>query len=387
MSFEVVVVGLGAVGSATLYQLARRGVRVLGIDRGSPPHSAGSSGGESRITRRGIGEGEAYVPLAIRSHEIWRELEETSGEPLWLQCGLLILGPEDGRAQVHGAADFVERSASAALRHGIAHERLDTREIGERFPQFILRGDETAYFEPEGGVAFPERCIAAHLMEAEALGAVVLRDTEVAEVLDGRRQASVITDSARFEADAVVLAAGAWLNTLAPAALRLAFQSQTLHWFECGEPDLYAPGRMPAFIWMHGEGPEDSFYGFPAMGEGFTPGVKLAMECVAGWDRVEDASRDPPQSSSAMHALHVSGRLHQVGPKALRSQVCLYSMSPDADFSIGRAGDHGRLLVASACCGHGFKHSAAVGELIARSLTESGGSHDISRFDPGRFAG
>ena len=171
--FDTIVVGLGAIGSACLYQLAKRGQRVLGVDRYHPPHSYGSSHGETRITRQAIGEGEAYVPLVLRSHQIWRALEAETGLSLLETCGALILGDPDGAACHHGKTDFIRRTILAAERFGIAHEVLDAAAIQDRFPQFQLTGRETAYFEPGGGYVHPERCIEAQLAMARRHGAVL----------------------------------------------------------------------------------------------------------------------------------------------------------------------------------------------------------------------
>ena len=171
---DIVVVGLGAVGSAALYRLALSGIRAIGIDRFHPPHDMGSSHGESRITRLAVGEGSAYAPLVRRSHDIWRELEAASGETLFLQTGGLIIGPSEGRASHHGKDDFVRRTIAVATEYAIPHEVLGADAIAERYPQFRLRGDEMACFEPSAGLVFPERCIALQLRLATAAGAVFM---------------------------------------------------------------------------------------------------------------------------------------------------------------------------------------------------------------------
>ena len=168
MTYDTVVIGLGAMGAATLLQLARRGQRVLGIDRWDPPHAWGSTHGDTRITRQAIGEGEEYVPLVLRSHEIWREIEADTGAELLNQCGTLILAPGSSAAVVHGKANFVRRTIVAAERFGIPHEVLSPAETARRFPQFHLRGDEVVYHEPGGGYVRPERCVGAQLTSGQA---------------------------------------------------------------------------------------------------------------------------------------------------------------------------------------------------------------------------
>ena len=169
--FDVVVVGLGAMGAATLYQLAKRGVKVLGIDRFTPPHDLGSSHGDTRITRQAVGEGAAYVPLAIRSQQIWRELENELDVQLFEQCGVLVMTSSATAPAADSAADFTEHSIELARRNGIEHEVLDAAQIRQRFPQFApIHDSALGYFEPGGGYVRPERCIEAQLTRAQEIG-------------------------------------------------------------------------------------------------------------------------------------------------------------------------------------------------------------------------
>jgi sarcosine oxidase len=180
---DVAVVGLGAMGAATLYQLAKAGVKAVGIDRFAPPHDQGSSHGDTRITRLAVGEGAAYVPLVRRSHQIWRELEAQSGEALFEQCGVLVMRSSETTASHHGAADFVAQTIELGRTYGIDHEILTSSQIRARFPQFgpICDG-AVGYFEPEGGFVRPEQCIATQLAAAQALGATLITGTTVSAV-------------------------------------------------------------------------------------------------------------------------------------------------------------------------------------------------------------
>ena len=218
-------------GSASLYQLARRGARVIGIDRFVPPHDRGSSHGESRITRQAIAEGDEYVPFVLRSHEIWRELEADTGESLLLPVGGLLLGREAGTtARHHGQADFVRRTIAVAERHRITHEVLNATEVGKRFPQFRLVSDEVGYYEPGAGVLRPERCIATQLDRAQAHGAIVRAGETVAGVNAAGNGVQVTTDAAAYTAGYAVVTAGAWLPGLlgGPFATLLEVHRQVL---------------------------------------------------------------------------------------------------------------------------------------------------------------
>ena len=370
-TYDAIVVGLGAMGAATLLHLARRGMRVLGIDRFSPPHSMGSSHGDTRITRLAIGEGEQYVPLVTRSHEIWREIEAETGESLLVQCGALVLSPASSAAIIHGKENFVRRTIAAAERYAVPHEVIGADETMRRYPQFRLRGDEIVYFEPGGGYVRPERCIAAQLALAARAGAETLTGCRVLSVSGDRAGGvSVATDRGMLSAGQAVLAAGAWSPGLAgaPLAPAMEVQRQVLHWWEPKWPEMFSPSRCPVYIWMHGDGPEDCFYGFPVPPG--TSGVKVAADLHPGPtpdpDLLERAVG--PGEASAMYRHHLAGRIPDLMPVAIRSAVCPFTMTPDGDFLVTRVPGDERVLLVSACSGHGFKHSAGLGEAVAAAV-------------------
>ena len=211
---DVVVVGLGAVGSATTYQLASAGATVVGIDRGSPPHTDGSSHGATRITRLAVGEGGEYVPLVRRSHELWREIEAQTGRELLVACGGLIMGRPTATGQ-HGVADFTTTTIEIARAHGIDHEVLSADEVRERFGVFGVT-DELAYFEPSAGYLRPEACVAAQLELAERLGATIRRDETVRSVVEHADGVLVETSAGSYAAGSVVLAGGPWMPSSSP---------------------------------------------------------------------------------------------------------------------------------------------------------------------------
>ncbi len=361
---DVAVIGLGAVGSATVYRLAQAGAKVVGIDRYHPPHTMGSSHGESRITRLAVGEGADYAPLVRRSHAIWRELESETGEQLMLQTGGLIMGPSSGAANHHGKDDFVRRTIRVAHESGVAVETLDAAEIAARFPQFILQGDEIGCYEPTAGLVFPERCVAVQLRLAAQHGATLLLGERVLEMRAIQGGMEVVTDRRTIHAGRIVLSAGPWLSALVGSlAPVLRVYRQTLHWFAAVATD-FAPGKFPVFIWMHGEQEEDYFYGFPTQpGSG---AVKVASERYADPVDPDTVSREVDATESAqIYTRHVAGRLRAVEPTLLRSAACLYTVTPDAGFILDQLAEHPEIIAASACSGHGFKHSAAVGERLA----------------------
>jgi sarcosine oxidase len=383
-SADVIIVGLGAMGSAALYQLARRRLRVIGIDRFVPPHDRGSSHGESRITRQAIGEGEEYVPFALRSHEIWRELEAESGQSLLEQTGGLILGREAESALQHGQTDFIGRTIAAATRFRIEHEVLTAGEVATRFPQFQLVGDETCYYEPGAGFLRPEQCIATQIDRARALGASIRTAETVTRVTAIATGVTIVTGSATYTAGHVVVTAGAWVPRLLGGkfAKVLGVYPQTLFWFAADDIAAYAPGRFPIFIWRYGAGEDDHFYGFPVVGDG----VKLATEQFARTMEPDDERPMPsPADAQRMHETHVRGRLAGVSDRCLRAVTCLYTVSADSRFVIDRHPEWDRVLVASPCSGHGFKHSAAIGEALAECVVDGKSRLDLAPFSLSRF--
>ena len=380
---DVIVVGLGAMGSAALYQLAKRGIKVIGIDRFAPPHDRGSSHGESRITRQAIGEGEEYVPFALRSHEIWRELEADTGRSLFSPIGGLIIGRRTDSG-IHGHADFIGRTIAAAKRFDIEHEVLTPAEVTKRFPQFRLAGDETCYYEPGAGFLRPELCVETQLDRARELGAVVRTGEAVTRVTADATGATVVTNAATYTAARVIVTAGAWVPDLLGGVYTkvLRVYPQILFWFEPNDPAAFTPERFPIFIWRHGAGEADHFYGFPVVGEG----VKLATEQFIHTVGPDDA-RQAPRSADAqrMHETQVRGRLLGVSPRCMRTVTCLYTVTPGFGFLIDRHPEWEHVLVASPCSGHGFKHSAAIGEALAERVTTGTSRLDLTPFSLARF--
>ena len=380
---DVIVVGLGAMGAATLYQLALRGVRALGIERWQTPHDQGSSHGESRITRQAIAEGEHYVPFVRRSHEIWRALEAESGESLLCPVGGLFLGRQAATVSHHGQLDFVGRTTEIARRHQIPHETLSAAQVSERFPQFHLVGDEVAYYEPGAGLLRPERCVATQLDRARAHGAVTRTGELVVRITPGPSDVQVTTDATTYLGGSVVVTAGPWLPALlgGPFPKLLAVYRQVLYWFAPDDPSIFAPGRFPIFIWTHGASERDHFYGFPVVSEGLKVGTEQFTETT------DPEHRRPvsPVEIASMHAEHVRDRLPGVSDRCLRAQTCLYTVTPDFGFVIDEHPDSARIVVASPCSGHGFKHSAAIGEAIAERVSRGASTLDLAPFSLSRL--
>jgi sarcosine oxidase len=382
---DFVVVGLGAMGSAVLYQLAKRGAKAIGIDRFAPPHQMGSSHGETRITRQAVGEGGAYAPLVLNSHRIWRELEADTGEKLLNDCGVLVMGPGTGPTSHHGKPDFVKRSIEVAREFDIKHEVIDGAEVAHRFPQFLgVAGNEKAYFEPGGGYVLPERCINAQLTRARQLGARIRSRVEVRSISQ-HGNVRIETSDGTIEAGQVVVSAGSWTAPLlgAPFDRLLTVSRQVLHWYELEDLAAYGP-NAPVFIWMHGATDVDYFYGFPPL-----PGdrrVKVATEQYETRTTADTVNREVERAESdAMYRKHVQGRLAGAKPRVAHAAACLYTVTPDRGFIIDRHPRQDRVFVISACSGHGFKHSAGIGNVVAERLTGGRNQVDLTPFSIARF--
>ncbi len=385
---DIAVVGLGAAGSAALYQAAKLGARTIGIDRFHPPHDLGSSHGETRITRQAIGEGREYVPLVLRSNQIWEEIEAATGCSLLTRNGALVLQSPYIVGDHHGSTSFLGDTIAAAQANNIAHEVLNTAEIGERFPQFRLDNDEAGYFEPGAGFLRPEACIETQLALAKKLGAEIRTGETVTNVRAEGSSVSVTTDRASHSVGYAILTAGPWISRLLPSdiAQHLLVYRQVMTWFALARnADLYTPQRFPVFIWITGNRPSDMFYGFPAIG-GAEHGIKTATERY-------DAAIDPDQVErsvqgdeiQSLYENYIATRLPDVSPKCTRAATCLYTVAPGAVFVIDQADDAGRILFASACSGHGFKHSAAVGEALARRALKLPDVVDLAPFSASRL--
>jgi sarcosine oxidase len=369
---DVIVIGLGAMGAAATWQLARRKARVLGIEQFTPANARGSSHGETRITREFVGEGADYLPLVRRSHELWADLEAL-GYDLRARTGLLVMARKDRASLRHGAADFLAQTIAVGRLSGATPDLLDAADIRRRFPQFEVTDDTIACFEAQGGFVRPERCIAVQLEQATATGQAELHTNE--RVLALRQVAGAVevtTDRSRYVAPRVVLATGAWTPGLAggPFAASLVIHRQTLFWFATLAGAAWDERSAPAFLWFHGDGADDVFYGFPQVSGG-RPGVKVATEqYLTACDPDAPAPRVSPAEAAQMFHRHVAGRMRGVTSRFVDGLTCLYAYNA-ADpgrFMIGPHPHVAGVTVISACSGHGFKHSAAIGESVAQSI-------------------
>jgi sarcosine oxidase len=373
-------------GSAAAYQLAKRGVKVIGLDHFIPPHERGSSHGDSRITRLAIGEGIAYSPLAMRSHEIWRDIEKETGADLLRQTGGLIM-TSPGKTSVLPVENFFSTTVAAAVAHGIAHEILEAAEINRRFPQFAVRPGEIGYFEPEAGYLKPENCIRAQLSLARKSGADLRSSEKVLGFEPSAHGVRVTTERGAYETERLIVTAGAWMPQLIGARYAKLFtiRRQVLFWFAVNGPIApFQPGNFPVFIWEL-QGPERGIYGFPNSGIA-SEGVKVATHGfgpVTTPDTVDRSVRD--EEAAEMHATYIAPYLPALDRRCVKAVVCLYTILPGDQFLIDFLPESDHIIVASPCSGHGFKHSAAIGEALAEMATIGKPRLDLSPFRFSQF--
>lgn len=400
--FDVAVIGLGAFGSAATYQLARAGVRVVGIDRYSPPHKLGSTHGESRITRMAVGEGSEYSPLALRSRLLWRQIERENARlpghardrVLFDQCGCLTIFGPGGTVHHHGVEDFFRNMAKSAREHKIKHKVLSSgAEIRAAYPQFAAADSDTALLDRWGGYLRPEACVETQLRLAQDWHANLRRGVTVASIRSSKLGVTITADDGEvFEADRALITAGAWLPRFLPRVLRSRFRvtRQALNWFEIKtNAERFTPENCPVFIWdVSGRKiagsrrrPKAVMYGFP-LGGAAANGLKVTHE---EFGPVVDPDHVPRRVTRAeidhTFKTYVKPFMPDLGPRSLRTETCLYTNVANGRFVIDRHPDQPRVMFASACSGHGFKHSAAVGEALAQMLQGERPAHvDLKPF-------
>lgn len=382
MTHDVVVLGLGAAGSATAMHLARRGKRVLGLEQHRPLHDRGSSHGKTRVIRQSYFEHPDYVPLLRRAYELWRALERDAGATLLVETGGLFLGRPE--------AEVVAGSLAAARQHGLAHELLDAREVRRRWPELRPRDDEAGLFEAVAGVLFAERCVQAHLDQAARAGAELCFGAKARLVSTaGPVVVEVVTGAGvrRVEAGKVVVTAGAWAPGILarpelPPPPRLEVERNWVAWLR---PQVVAPfdaARFPVFVWERRSPPSVGAAHLPQGYDDVTPWAHYGIPAIGG---------DPPKA--AFH--HGGGLIDPDGPRqpptaaeveALRARLrdtipalgagevtatttCLYTVTSDGHFVVDALAG-GRVVVGSACSGHGFKLSSVIGEALADLATD-----------------
>jgi sarcosine oxidase len=374
-TYDVIVLGVGGMGSSAAFELARRGLRVLGLEQFALAHDRGSSHGQTRVIRKAYSDHPAYVTLLHRAYERWFDLEKRHGRHLFTVCGCLTLGQPD--------ADRVCGVVRSAREHNLPVEQLTAVELRRRYPIFRVGDDFVGVFEPEAGFLLVEDCVAAYAAEARRLGAE-LRTQEAVLSWEATGSGVVVrTQSGNYAADRLVISAGAWAGrTLAELHLPLTVRRQVTSWHATVDDSLFHQDRFPVY---RAQVPEGIFYGFPVIdGNGHKVARSDSGTDISGpaaLDRVlspDDEAKCRPFLDRYLPAV--------TGP-VRSSSVCMYTMTPDKQFILDRHPRHPNVVIASGFSGHGFKFASVVGEIMADLATEGRTSLPIDIFKIDRFAG
>lgn len=372
--YDVIVIGVGGMGSAAVAHLAHRGVDVLGIERFDVPHAYGSSHGVTRIIRLAYYEHPSYVPLLRRAYDLWRDLEADHDRRLLYETGSVDAGPPDD--------PLVRGSKRSCEEHDIEYEHLTSAELADRFPGYRLPDEYEAIYQPEGGFLVPEQCIVAHANRAHENGATIRARERVTawEAADGGVR--VETDKGEYEADRLAIAAGAWTGKLVPdLADALEPERQVLAWLQPEVPDRFAPETFP--VWNL-QVPEGRFYGFPVFG---VPGFKFGR--YHHRDEVVDPdemNREPTQADERVLREFAERYFPDGAGPTMRLQTCLFTNTPDEHFVVDTLPDRPNVAVAAGFSGHGFKFASVMGEVLADLALDGETDHEIGMFAIDRFS-
>ena len=367
--YDAIVIGVGGMGSATVYHLAQSGCSVLGLEQFGVPHAFGSSHGSTRIIRLAYSEGPEYVPLLRAAYRYWREIEEVSGESILRVTGGLDVGPE--------ASWTIEGSRRSCLEHGLAFEELDGAEVNRRFPGYRLPASMRAVYQPEGGYVRSEVAIQAYAAAARALGAEIVTG---ARVLGWERRHAglrVATTDGQYEARKLVVTAGPWVGRLFPDLRPVCRpERQVMLWTEPLHATTFEPGRFPVF---NLEAPSGRYYGFPdARGEGFKIGKYYHLrQQVSDPDRMD---RECHPEDEAVLREGIEAYFPEANGATRRMSACMFTNTPDTDFILDRHADADDVFVAAGFSGHGFKFCSVVGRIMADFCLERPLQWEIGRF-------
>jgi sarcosine oxidase len=376
LTHDVIVAGLGGMGSAAAYQLAGRGQRVLGLEKFSPAHDKGSSHGRSRIIRQAYFEGAEYVPLLLRAYELWEQLEEETGQELMTLMGGLMIGREDG--------ELVSGSVKSADEHDLPYEMLNAAEIRRRFPAYAPGPETVALYEENAGFVRPEETVKAHLDRADSLGADLRFEEPVLSWEASESGVRVETPVDSYEAERLVISPGAWApQLLGDLDLPLEVTRQVMFWYEpTGGLEPFLPERFPIFIWEPDDG--NMFYGFPAQDD--DRGVKAAFFRAGGVSTSpETIDREVREEEIGFLRGYLADHIPELAGRCLDARACMYTNTPDEHFVISVYPENPRVVIACGFSGHGYKFCSVVGEILADLSIEGSTPHPIDLFSPARL--
>jgi sarcosine oxidase len=374
MIYDVAIVGLGGIGSAIAAHCAGRGASVIGLEQFGPANDRGSSHGKSRMIRQAYFEDAAYVPLVLRSYELWRALEKQCGADLLRITGLVSVGEE--------TSTIISGTQRAASEHSLRLEKWGRGEALQRYPSLRLLENEIALFEPDGGVLAPERAVRAHLKAAEAAGAELRFEATVRSWEASNGSVTVaLHNGSEVSARRLILSLGPWFKeVLEGLGVALRVQRNVQVWFTPSTKVYDAP-QFPAFL-LDRAGLPAPLYGFPDFGDG----VKVAfhgfgdLTTANDLDREVDAARDvePVKRATDDWMPGAAANFREAKP-------CMYSLTPDGHFVIDRHPEHSNVILCGGFSGHGFKFAPVIGEIVADLALDGASRHRIDFLSATRF--
>ena len=371
--YDAIVIGVGGMGSSTLYHLARRGLKVLGLEQFEIPHELGSSHGYSRMIRYTLQEHPSYVPLVKRAYELWHELEQNINETLVVTTGSVRAGPPD--------SDFYRGAIESCDLHQIPYEILNHTEVNRRFPGYQFPDGISSVYQADGGFVLPEMCIVGHAQAAEEAGATIHTGETVLGWEIQNDSVSIRTNHEVYSAARLVVTAGAWAAKLVPNVATYAIpERQVLGWFQPERPELFTPERFPVFgIWTE----EGRYYGFPNYS---VPGFKIGKSHHL-FQKVDPDTMDRevrPEDEEVLRRF-TSRYFPLAAGELLDRKTCIYTNTPDEQFMIGVLPDQPQVSVAAGFSGHGFKFASVIGEIMADLAQNGVTNYDIELFRLDRF--
>ena len=371
--FDCIVIGVGGMGSSAVYNLAKRGQKVLGLEKFDIPHSEGSSHGVNRIIRLAYYEHPSYVPLLRRAYEMWSEIEAIAHEQLLYKVGSIDTAPS--------GHEVFERSLESCLEHDIPHEVLDHKQINERFPGYEMPPGQMGLYQADGGFVLSERSIVAYVNAAVLESAEIHARESVIKWEPEGDGVRVFTDRTEYTADRLVITAGAWTAGMVPFLEKLAVpERQVLAWLQPTKPSLFAPENFPIFNAYFQEG---RYYGFPVFGiPGFKIGRYHHLEEVADPDHME---REVTKEDEDILRAAVSRYFPKANGTLMTLKTCLFTNTPDEHFIIDKVPGLPQVTVAAGFSGHGFKFASVVGEIVGDLAIKGETSHNIDLLKIDRF--
>ena len=374
MHYDVIVIGAGSMGMAAGYFLSKSGKRVLLLDSFNPPHNKGSHHGDTRIIRHAYGEGEKYVPLALKAQELWNDLEKATGKELFLQTGILNVGYEK--------SEFIQNIISSSKKYSLPIDVIDSNEVNKRWSGITLPTDYIGCFEPTSGLLKCEECIEAYRELAEQNGATILTNSKVKEITVHDQRVTIKTEEQTFSSDKLVVSAGAWsknLLSMLDLNLPLIPVRKTFAWFEANE-NLYNHNDFPGFSFETSQG---HYYGFPSInGSGLKVGRHDGGEKI---DPDKSILRFGELEEDEADLVQFLNKYMPFNRQLKYGKTCMYTLTPDEDFIIDLHPKYSNVAIASGFSGHGFKFSSVVGQILGELIISGKTEQNINPFSIDRF--